>query len=90
MDVEESPDRQPSAYMEDVNMEALDLEGDNHKVEPIQQTQASQAERADDVMETEASAAVEVTNERSLIAEEGAALRSSAGAPPLDDEVTHF
>ena len=33
---------------------------------------------------------MEVTNERSLIDEDGAAVGSSVGAPPPDDEVTHL
>ena len=49
----------------------------------------SQAEHADDVMETEAAAAMEVTNECLLIDEEGVAAGSSVSAPPPDDEVTH-
>lgn len=68
-------------------METLDLGGEE---DDIQQTQTSQAARADDVMETEAPAAADVTNARSLIAEEGAAAQSSAAAPPSDDEVTHL
>ena len=47
-------------------------------------------ERADDVMETEAAVPMEVTNERSLINEEGGVAGSSVGAPPPDDEVTHL
>ena len=89
MDVDDSPatDRHPPAYMGDVRMETLDLGGeDDH----IQQTQASQAARSDDHMEMEAHAAVDITNARSLIAEEGAAARSSAAAAPSDDEVTHL
>jgi hypothetical protein len=89
MDVEDSPaeDRHPPACIGDVHMETLDLGGEE---DDIQQTQTSQAARADDVMETEAPAAADVTNARSLIAEEGAAAQSSAAAPPSDDEVTHL
>lgn len=77
----------PSAVVEDVHMEALDLGGNDDDTEPIQQTQASQAV---DLMETEATVAVDVTNERSLIAEVGAAARLTDEAPPPEDEVTHL
>ena len=83
MDVEEAP----AAWMEDVRMDALDLGAEDDNVLRIQQTQASQSEREADAMETEAAAAVEVTNARSLIVEEGPAARSNAASPPSDDEV---
>ena len=91
MDVE-SPEqgRHPSARMEDVRMDTLDLGGDDDDDDDanlIEQTQASQAGRAADAMETEAAGPMVVTNARSLIEEEGTA-RSSAAAPPPDDEVT--
>ena len=89
MDVE-SPEqgRHPSARMEDVRMDTLDLGGDDDDdANLIEQTQASQAGRAADAMETEAAGPMVVTNARSLIEEEGTA-RSSAAAPPPDDEVT--
>jgi hypothetical protein len=79
--------RHPSAGMEDVCMETLDLGCDDDEVELIQQTQASQAAHAAEAMEAEASTPVNVTNARSSIAAEGAAA-SSAAAPPPDDEVT--
>jgi hypothetical protein len=79
--------RHPSAGMEDVRMETLDLGGDDDEVELIQQTQTSQAAPAPHAMEAEASTPVDVTNARSSIAAEGAAT-SSAAAPPPDDEVT--
>ena len=41
-------------------------------------------------METEAPAAGEITNARSLIDEEGAVIQLSTIAPPPDDEVTHL
>jgi hypothetical protein len=90
MDVE-SPEhgRHPSAGMEDVRMETLDLGGDDDEVELIQQTQASEAAHAAEAMEAEASAPMEVTNARSSITAEGVA-RSNAAAPPPDDEVTHL
>jgi len=68
-------------------METLDLGGESDDAEIIQQMQASQAERQAETVEIEAPAPMEVTNERSLIEAEGAA-RSSAVAPPPDDEVT--
>jgi hypothetical protein len=87
----ESPEHgpHPSVGMEDVRMETLDLGGDDDEVELIQQTQASQAAHAPEAMEAEASALMDVTNARSSIAAEGVA-RSSAAAPPPDDEVTHL
>jgi hypothetical protein len=84
MDVEETH----AAWMEDVRMDALDLGAEEEDALRIQATQASQPEREAEAMETEAAAAVEVTNARSLIVEEGPAARSSAAAPPPDDEVT--
>ena len=81
--------RHPGVPMEDVQIETLDLGGDDDDdVEVVQQTQASQSERAEEVVEAEA-APMDITNARSLIEEEGAA-RSSAAAPPPDDEVTHL
>ena len=76
--------------MKHVRMETLDLGGGSDDAERIQQIYASQAECADDVMETKAVAPMEVTNVNSLIDEEEAAARSSAGAPSLDDEVIHL
>ena len=84
MDVEEAP----AAWMEDVRMDALDLGAEDDNARRIQETQASQSEREAEAMETEAAAAAEVTNARSLIAEEGPAAGSSAASPPTDDEVT--
>ena len=89
MDVE-SPEqgRHPSARMEDVRMDTLDLGGDDDDdANLIEQTQASQAGRAANAMETVAASPMVVTNARSLIEEEGTA-RSSAAALPPDDEVT--
>ena len=88
MDVESSPDhaRHFGAWMEDVRMETLDLGGEDDNVELIH---ASQLERAEEALETEASAPMDITNARSLIEEEGA-IRSSTAAPPPDDEVTHL
>ena len=68
----------------DVHMETLDLGGDD---DDIQQTQASQAERAAEDIETEAPAAEAVTNMRSSIAKEEDAILPSAGAPPANDEI---
>jgi hypothetical protein len=79
--------RHPSAGVEDVCMETLDLGCDDDEVGLIQQTQASQASHAAEAMEAEASTPVNITNARSSIAAEGAAA-SSAAAPPPDDEVT--
>ena len=92
MEVEESPDREPqsSTWMENVRMDALDLGVRDEEAERIQQTQSSPPERAEDVMDTESPPRVEITNARSLIAEEGAAAPSSAAAPPPGDEVTHL
>ena len=88
MDVESSPDhaRHFGAWMEDVRMETLDLGGEDDNVELIH---ASQLERAEEALETEASAPMDITNARSLIEEERA-IRSSTVAPPPDDEVTHL
>jgi hypothetical protein len=85
----ESPERErlPSSRTVDVPMETLDLGGESDDADIVQQTQASQAVRQPEAVETEAPAPMEVTNERSLIEAEGAA-RSSAAAPPPDDEVT--
>ena len=92
MDVEDSPthDQQPSASMGDVHMETLDLGGKDDNTEHIQQTHASQAECADNVMKTEAPAPVRITNVHSLITEEGADVCFNAAAPPPDNEVTHL
>jgi predicted transcriptional regulator len=76
--------------MDDVRMEILDLGDEDDDVKCIQQTYASQAERANDVMETEAVASVEVTNLCLLIDEEGVAAQSSAGAHSPHDEVIHL
>src|SRR6202048_3105069 len=84
MDVEEAP----AAWMEDVRMDALDLGAEDDNARRIQETHASQSEREAEAMETEVAAAAEVTNARSLIAEEGPAAGSSAASPPTDDEVT--
>ena len=91
MDIEDNPvqDQHPSVSMGDVHMEVLDLGGEDD-TEHIQQTQASQAARADDIMETEAPVAVEITKAHLLIAEEGVVVYSNAAALPLDDEVTHL
>ena len=90
MDVESPEDGQhPSAQMEDVRMETLELGGDEDEADLIEQTQASQAGHAPEAMEAEAAAPMEVTNARSLIKKEGTA-RSSTAAPPPDDEVTHL
>ena len=90
--IEESPERerQSSAWMEDVRMDALDLGLRDEDADRIQQTQSSPPERTAEAMETESPPRVEITNARSLIAEEGAAAPSSAAAPPPDDEVTHL
>ena len=92
MEVEESPthDRHPSASMGNVFMEALNLGGKNNDTEHIQQIQASLVVRADDVMETEAPIAVEVTTAHTFIAEEGATVCSSVDACPPNDEVIHL
>lgn len=71
----------------DVHMETLDKGGDG---DDIQQIQTSQAERAAEDIETEAPAAEAVTNMRSSIGEEEAAILPSAGAPPANDEITHL
>jgi hypothetical protein len=65
----ESPEREqlPSSRAVDVRMETLDLGGESDDADIIQQTQASQAERQAEAVETEAPAPMEVTNERSLI-----------------------
>ena len=69
-------------------MDTLDLGGDDDDdANLIEQTQASQAGRAANAMETVAASPMVVTNARSLIEEEGTA-RFSAAAPPPDDEVT--
>jgi hypothetical protein len=77
----------PSSRTMDVPMATLDLGGESDDADIVQQTQASQAVRQPESVETEEPAPMEVTNERSLIEAEGAA-RSSAAAPPPDDEVT--
>lgn len=56
--------------MEDVHMETLNHRADDNENQPIQQTHASQVERAANAMETEAPAVVVVTNARLSIVEE--------------------
>jgi hypothetical protein len=87
MDVESPMHGQhPSARMEHVRMETLDLGGDDDEADLIQHTQVSHAGHATEAMEVEAVAPMEVMNAHLLIEEEGTA-RSSTATPPPNDEV---
>jgi hypothetical protein len=89
MEVEQ--DAGPSAVTAP-NLETLELREAVDEAEPILETQSSQAQADEDIMEVveETLAQANVTNARSSIAEEGAAVRSADEAPPRDDEVTHL
>ena len=78
----------PTAGVEAPNLQNLDISEAREGVEAIPETQSSPAHIVDVIIED----VVEriVTDARSSIAEEGAALPSNDEAPPRDDEVTHL